>query len=47
MLVAYRLICLGVALLVACAVLRARTLAEQVTGAIVLVPLLLRIALVK
>jgi hypothetical protein len=43
----YQAICALIAVLVAIAVLRARTLGEQVTGAMVLVPLLLRIFLVK
>ncbi len=43
----YQAICALVAVLVAVVVLRARTLGEQVTGAMVLVPLLLRIFLIK
>lgn len=43
----YQAICALVAVLVATTVLRARTLGEQVTAAMVLVPLLLRILLVK
>ena len=43
----YQAICALIAVLVTAAVLRARTLGEQVTGAMVLVPLLLRIFLVK
>ena len=47
MLLAYRLICLGLAVLVAAAILRRRTFGEQVTAGMVLVPLLLRLFLVK
>ena len=47
MLLIYRLICVFLAALVVAAILRRRTLGEQVTGALVLVPLLLRIFLVK
>lgn len=47
MLLLYRLIAVLVAVLVAACVLRGRTLGQQVTGAMVLVPLLLRIFLVK
>jgi hypothetical protein len=47
MLLLYRLITAFVALLVAASVLRGRTLGQQVTGALVLVPLLLRLFLVK
>ena len=43
----YQAICALIAVLVIVAVLRARTLGEQVTGALVLVPLLLRVFLVK
>jgi hypothetical protein len=43
----YQAICALIAVLVAISVLRARTLGEQVTGALVLVPLLLRVFLVK
>jgi hypothetical protein len=43
----YRLICLGLAVLVAAAVLRRRSLGEQVTAGMVLIPLLLRLFLVK
>jgi len=47
MLIVYRLICLGLAVLVAAAALRRRPLGEQVTAAMVFVPLLLRLLLVK
>jgi len=47
MLHVYQGICVLVAVLVAAIVLRSRSLGEQVTGALVLVPLLLRIFLVK
>jgi len=47
LLTVYQGICVLLAVLVAVAVVRARTLGEQVTGAMVLVPLLLRIFLVK
>jgi hypothetical protein len=43
----YQAICAFVAGLVVISVVRARTLGEQVTGAMVLVPLLLRLFLVK
>jgi len=43
----YRLICVFLAALIVAAILRRRPLGEQVTGALVLVPLLLRIFLVK
>ena len=43
----YQAICALIAVLVIVAILRARTLGEQVTGALVLVPLLLRLFLVK
>jgi len=47
LLTVYQGICVLLAVLVAVAVVRARTLGEQVTGAMVLVPLLLRIFLIK
>jgi hypothetical protein len=47
MILVYQGICALVAFLVAVAVLRGRSLGEQVTGAVVLVPLLLRVFLVK
>ena len=47
MLIVYRLICLFLAVLVGAAILRRRPLGEQVTAALVLVPLLLRLFLVK
>jgi hypothetical protein len=47
MLLGYRLICLGLAVLVAAAILRRRSFGEQVTAGMVLVPLLLRLFLVK
>jgi hypothetical protein len=47
MLLLYRLICALVAVLVVATVLRGRTLGQQATGAMVLVPLLLRIFLIK
>jgi hypothetical protein len=47
MLVVYQGICAATAVLVAVVVLRSRRLAVQVTGAVVLVPLLLRLFLVK
>ena len=47
MLLIYRLICVFLVALVVAAILRRRPLGEQVTGALVLVPLLLRIFLVK
>ena len=47
MLLIYRLFCVLLAALVVAAILRRRPLGEQVTGALVLVPLLLRIFLVK
>ena len=47
MLLIYRLICVSLVALVVAAILRRRPLGEQVTGALVLVPLLLRIFLVK
>ena len=47
MLLTYRLICLGLAVLVATAILRRRHLGEQVTAGMVLIPLLLRLFLVK
>lgn len=43
----YQLICLLVAALVSAVVLRSRSFGEQVTGVLVLVPLLLRVFLVK
>ena len=43
----YQLICVLVVVLVSAVVLRSRSLGEQVTGALVLVPLLLRVFLVK
>ena len=43
----YRLICLGLAVLVAAAILRRRSFGDQVTAGMVLVPLLLRLFLVK
>ena len=46
-LLTYRLICLGLAVLVGSAILRRRSLGEQVTAGMVLVPLLLRLFLVK
>jgi hypothetical protein len=46
-LLVYRLICAFLAVLILAAILRRRPLGEQVTGAIVLVPLLLRLFLVK
>jgi hypothetical protein len=47
MLHVYQGVCVLVAVLVAAVVLRSRSLGEQVTGALVLIPLLLRIFLVK
>ena len=47
MLLTYRLICLGLAVLVAAAIFRRRPLGEQVTAGMVLIPLLLRLLLVK
>jgi len=47
MLHVYQGICVLIAVLIAAVVLRARSFAEQVTGALVLIPLLLRIFLVK
>jgi hypothetical protein len=47
MLLVYQCICALVAVLVSASVLRERTVGRQLTGAIVLVPLLLRIFLVK
>lgn len=47
MLLVYRFICVLVAVLVMAVTLRGRTLGQQATGAMVLVPLLLRIFLVK
>jgi hypothetical protein len=47
MMLAYRLICLGLAALVMAAMFRRRSLGEQVTAGMVLVPLLLRLFLVK
>jgi hypothetical protein len=47
MLIIYQAICALVALLVALVVLRSRKPGLQVTGALVLVPLLLRLFLVK
>ena len=43
----YQAICALIAVLVAISILRARTLGEQATGALVLVPLLLRLLLIK
>jgi hypothetical protein len=43
----YQVICLLVAGLVVGVVLRSRSAGEQITGALVLIPLLLRILLVK
>jgi hypothetical protein len=47
MLLAYQGICAGIALLVGAVVLRSASRGQQVTGAVVLVPLLLRLFLVK
>lgn len=47
LLLVYRAICGLLVALIGAAVLRSRSLALQVTGAIVIVPLLLRIFLVK
>ena len=47
MILVYQGICALLAVLVVAAILRARTLAAQVTGALVLVPLLLRAFLIK
>jgi uncharacterized membrane protein len=47
MLVIYQAICALVIVLASVVVLRSRTLALQVTGAMVIVPLLLRLFLVK
>jgi hypothetical protein len=47
MMLIYRLICLGLAVLVVAAILRRRSLGEQVTAGMVLIPLLLRLFLVK
>jgi hypothetical protein len=47
MMLIYRLICLGLAVLVGAAILRRRSLGEQVTAGMVLIPLLLRLFLVK
>jgi hypothetical protein len=47
LLLTYRGICALVAILVACVVVRRRSLGLQVTGALVMVPLLLRLFLVK
>ena len=46
-LLVYRLICLGLAGLVAASILRRRPIGEQVTAGMVLIPLLLRLFLVK
>ncbi len=46
-LLVYRAICALLIVLTALVVLRSRSLGEQVTGAIVIVPLLLRLFLVK
>jgi ABC-type molybdate transport system permease subunit len=43
----YQLICVLLVLLIAAVMLRSRSTAEQLTGAVVIVPLLLRIFLVK
>lgn len=43
----YQGICALLAVLIAIAILRSRSLGQQVTGALVLMPLLLRIFLVK
>ncbi len=47
MLLVYRLLTLLVAILVLRATLRAKTIGQQVTGGLVLIPLVLRILLVK
>lgn len=47
MLLVYRFICLGLAVLLAASILRRRTFGEQVTAGMVLIPLLLRLFLVK
>ena len=47
LLLVYRAICALIAVLIGAVVLRSRSLGLQVTGAIVIVPLLLRIFLVK
>jgi len=47
MLLTYRVICLGLAVLVAGAIVRRRSFGEQVTAGMVLIPLLLRLFLVK
>ena len=47
MLLVYRLIFLGLAVLVTASILRRRPLGEQVTAGMVLIPLLLRLLLVK
>jgi hypothetical protein len=47
MLLLYRAICLGLAVLVAAAIVRRRSFGEQVTAGMVLIPLLLRLFLVK
>lgn len=47
LLIVYQGICALVATLVAIAVLRGRTPGQQVTGAMVFVPLLLRVLLIK
>jgi len=46
-LLVYRLICLGLAVLVTASILRRRPIGEQVTAGMVLIPLLLRLLLVK
>lgn len=46
-LLVYRLICLGLAVLIAASILRRRRFGEQVTAGMVLIPLLLRLFLVK
>jgi hypothetical protein len=43
----YQLICVLLVVLIAAVVLRSRSPAEQITGAVVIIPLLLRIFLVK
>lgn len=47
MLPAYRLIAAGLAALIVAAIFRPRSLAERVTAGMVLVPLILRILLIK
>jgi hypothetical protein len=43
----YRLICLGLGALIVATMLRRRPFGEQVTAGLVLIPLLLRLLLVK